>query len=86
VEFNGAHIPRIYAAVAPQLSALAAVLHQKSGQVRPIPLPILARSFAGLFFSYYITELIMPPAVAALMGENALDSFVDIYLHGILRD
>lgn len=51
---------------------LADVLHQKSGQVRPIPLPILARLFAGLFFSYYITELIMPPEVAALMGENAL--------------
>ena len=52
--------------------------------MRPIPLPILARSFAGLFFSYYITEILMPPEVRALMGDSALDSFIDIYLHGIL--
>ena len=50
----------------------------------PLPLPILARSFAGLFFSYYITERLMPPKVRPLMGDDALDTFVDIYLYGIL--
>ena len=54
------------------------------GQVRPLPLPILARSFAGLFFSYYITEVMLPPGLRAVMGEDALANFVDIYLHGIL--
>ena len=84
VEFNGAHIPAIYATLVPRLSELSAVLQQKAGRVRPIPLPILARSFAGLFFSYYITEILMPPEVRTLMGDSALDSFIDIYLHGIL--
>ena len=86
VEFDGAHIPSLYAAITPHLLQLADVFTHKAGQVRPIPLPILARSFAGLFFSYYITEIMMPPDVRALMGADALDSFVDIYLHGILAD
>jgi AcrR family transcriptional regulator len=84
VEFDGAHIPSLYAAITPHLLQLADMFTHKAGQVRPIPLPILARSFAGLFFSYYITDIMMPPDVRALMGDDALDSFVDIYLHGIL--
>ena len=86
VEFDGAHIPSLYAAITPHLLQLADVFTHKAGQVRPIPLPILARSFAGLFFSYYITDIMMPPDVRALMGADALDSFVDIYLRGILAD
>ena len=65
-------------------SLLAAKFRQLRGRLRPVPLPILARSFAGLFFSYYITERLMPPEVRPLMGDNALDAFVDIYLYGIL--
>ncbi len=84
VEFDGAHIPSLYAAIAPQLLQLTDAFTHKTGQVRPLPLPILARSFAGLFFSYYITEVMLPPGLRAVMGEDALANFVDIYLHGIL--
>lgn len=86
VEFNGAHLPSLYAAVAPSLRELMAIFTQKAGQVRSIPHPILARSFAGLFFSYYITDMLMPPELHAVMGSDALDHFVNIYLHGILMD
>ena len=84
VEFGGKHLPDVFHAVVPSLSALGERFRGLQGRLRPLPLPILARSFAGLFFSYYITERLMPPEVRPLMGDHALDSFVDIYLYGIL--
>lgn len=84
VEFGGRHLPEIYHAALPHLQPLADRFRGLRGKLRPLPLPILARSFAGLFFSYYITERLLPPEVRPLMGDHALDAFVDIYLYGIL--
>lgn len=84
VEFNGAHIPQLYETIAPQLPQLAAMLRDKASSLRTIPPPLLARSFLGYFFSFYVTEALMPPAVRDLMGDDSFDDFVDIYLHGIL--
>jgi len=86
VEFDGKHLAQVYKLVLPDLARLGQVFSQKRGKLRPVPLPILARSFAGLFFSYYITEIIMPDEARALMGSRALETFVDIYLHGILAE
>jgi AcrR family transcriptional regulator len=85
VEFGGRHLPEIYHAALPHLQQLADKVRQLQGRLRPLPPAVLARSFAGLFFSYYITERLMPPEVQPLMGKDALDTFVDIYLHGILE-
>jgi hypothetical protein len=68
------------------MARLGQIFAQKRGRLRPVPLPILVRSFAGLFFSYYITEQVMPEEARAFMGEHALETFVDIYLHGILDE
>ncbi len=84
VEFGGKHLPDVFHAILPSLYALGEKFRGLQGRLRPLPLPILARSFAGLFFSYYITERLMPREVRPLMGDHALDTFVDIYLYGIL--
>jgi AcrR family transcriptional regulator len=84
VEFNGKHLSQVYSEALPELTRLGQIFVQKRGKLRPVPLPILVRSFAGLFFSYYITEQVLPEEARALMGEHALENFVDIYLHGIL--
>jgi AcrR family transcriptional regulator len=84
VEFNGKHLDFVYNQALPELASLAQILAQKSGRLRSIPLPILARSFAGFFFSYYITEQMMPEEARPFMGDHTLETFVDIYLHGIL--
>jgi AcrR family transcriptional regulator len=86
VEFNGKHLSPVYKLVLPDIVRLGQVFSQKRGKLRPLPLPILARSFAGLFFSYYITDIIMPDEARPLMGSHALETFVDIYLHGILAE
>ncbi|MBW7885380.1 MAG: TetR/AcrR family transcriptional regulator [Caldilineaceae bacterium] len=84
VEFNGIHIPRLYEAILPHLLRLSEVFSHKRGHLRTLSLPVLARSFSGFFFSYYVTGLLMPPAARRAMGRDALEDFVDIYLYGIL--
>jgi hypothetical protein len=38
----------------------------------------------GLFFGYYLTETALAPAAPSEFRENAMQYFMDIYLHGIL--
>lgn len=54
--------------------------------LRNIPPLIIARSFFGLFFSYYMTGTVLNNIydLPNEIKENAFDYFVDIYLHGIL--
>lgn len=85
VEFNASHLTEIFNTARPELLKLAQVLGQKSGRLRPIPAPILARSFLGLFLSYYITGRFLPAPVLQSMGSDSLKAFVDIYLHGVLE-
>lgn len=84
VEFNGVHIPALYARIAPELQPLFEVVRTRAVGLRQTSPALLARSFLGFFFSYYVTELLMPPAVRSMMGDGALDAFIDIYLHGVL--
>jgi AcrR family transcriptional regulator len=86
VEFNGAHVPALYEQIAPEVQTLLSIVHIDDARLRPISLPVLVRSFLGFFFSYYITEAMMPPSLRNMMGSNALDAFIDIYLYGVLAE
>lgn len=84
VEFDGRHYPEVFESIFPQIAPLIQRFTDASDSLRPIPPHILFRTFLGLFFSYYMTELLIGD-VAALDGqENALDYFEDIFLYGIL--
>lgn len=84
VEFNAAHVPALYEQIAPEVQSLLSAVHLDAAELRSTSLPVLARSFLGFFFSYYITEAMMPPSLRAMMGDNVLEDFIDIYLHGIV--
>ncbi len=86
VEFNGKHMQTLFDAILPEIVKLNEATHLKTGKLRPIPAPVLARSFFGFFFSYAITELLIPNKIRPLTGENALENFIDIYLYGILDE
>ena len=86
VEFNGAHIPTLFHQMLPQIMPTIGRFVSPENGLRPIPLPLLARAFMGMFFSFYITEFMMGDLMPAEMRENALDGFVDIFLHGVLKD
>jgi AcrR family transcriptional regulator len=84
VEFQGIHAPAVFTKFLPELVPLAERIQGLSGQIRPIPPFVLVRAFVGLFFSYYITGVLVGRAMPAGMQSDALDHFVDIFLHGLL--
>lgn len=87
VEFNSRNISQVFDLFYPQLSALLTKLYQKKGSMRPVSTVNLVRSFAGLFFSFYITSRFLPPALVVQQDEQSnLEEFVDIYLFGILAE
>lgn len=86
VEFKGAHMTTMFEAFAPGFLQLGQLFAQESDQLRDIPLPSMARAFAGLFFSYYMTTWIIPAEYSPLFGDRQLDDFINIYLHGILSE
>lgn len=86
VEFNGQHISSLFEEIYPQVLEVVHRFTQGRDELRPIPLPILLRAFIGLFFSYVMTELLIRRQMPADMQENALDYFIDIFLHGVLID
>ena len=86
VEFKGAHVPPVFDKVFPLVLPLGQRIATLQGSVRSIPAPVLVRAFLGMFFSYYITGILLGPAMPPDMTDDALDHFVEIFLHGVLAE
>ena len=83
VEFKGQHAPLLFERVWPDLLAIAGQVAVFQDELQPIPPPLLLRAFLGMFFSYFITDMLLKNLMPAVMQEHALDKFVDIFLNGI---
>jgi AcrR family transcriptional regulator len=86
VEFDGRDFPEMFKVVFPQILPLIQRFQASQDKLRPIPPFILFRAFLGLFFSFYMTEFLLAGTPAAAMQENALDHFVEIFLHGVMAN
>jgi len=87
VEFDSRHVSLIVKEIVPQLLPVFEKLVKHHKSLRPIHPAVLLRSFLGMFFSFYVTDmLIRGSVVATVMPKNSFDTFVDIYLHGILKE
>jgi AcrR family transcriptional regulator len=84
VEFKGTHIVELMSTIFPRGVELIERFLEDKSAVRPLHAPILLRSFLGLFVSYYLSELMLDPTGSTQINEGTFESFVDIYLHGIL--
>jgi AcrR family transcriptional regulator len=84
VEFNSTHVPEIFNRIFPDVLVFAQRFATMKDEFREIPVSIMARSFIGLFFSYVITEILIGKHFPIEWEEDALDYFVDIYLHGVI--
>ncbi|HVN54505.1 MAG TPA: TetR/AcrR family transcriptional regulator [Anaerolineaceae bacterium] len=83
VEFQCAHLSDLFPVVFPQILHLLGRVAGLQGDLRPeIPLPVLGRSFFGLIFSYFMTNIVLSDRLP--FDPETLDQFVDIYLYGIL--
>ncbi len=85
VEFDGKHLPQIFKVFFPGVVTFSQRFVEGKAELRPIPLMILVRAFIGLFFSYIMTDLMIGEQLPPEMGENALEHFVEIFLHGVLQ-
>jgi AcrR family transcriptional regulator len=87
VEFNSVHASELFVQILPQELQLAERIGQTDrDRLRPIPLLLLIRIYFGMFFGYYLTEIIMAKKAPEQFLENAQEAFIDVYLHGILRE
>jgi AcrR family transcriptional regulator len=82
VEFDGTHFNQISTANLGAAIGIVSRFYELAPDLRNIPMPILARSFIGLFFSYFMTATLMKNSFT--VDPESFTQFVDIYLHGIL--
>jgi AcrR family transcriptional regulator len=63
---------------------------QATGQLRPVPSPVLARTFIALLMGFVLSERAMPQMMQLMMRvfpqKAWLDSMVDLLLYGVLED
>ena len=86
VEFKARHVPVVFEKLYPLLMPIVQRISSLRGNLRAIPPIVLARAFLGMFFSYYITETLMGRTVPREFRDvKAIDYFVEIFLHGILK-
>jgi len=83
VEFQGIHFQPLGAKLIPGMFAVFQNFARFESELRPLPPPVLARSFIGLFFSFYMTSTLLGPTFTN--DPAALEQFIEIYLRGILK-
>ena len=87
IEFKGRHGSIVLREVAPKiLPVFERVIKARKG-LRVTNPALLMRSFIGMIVSYLMTEMIISNSIISkLMPKNTEDSYVDIFLHGILKE
>lgn len=86
VEFNGKHGAILLKEIAPKILPVFEKLVKSRKDLRVTNPAVLMRSFFGMIMSYFITDMLISNSVISkLLPKNQMDAYVDIYLHGILK-
>jgi len=87
VEFKSVHTQQLFTTLMPELTQiLQNVIDQNGDRLRSIPASMLLRVYFGQFFGYFLTEIILADRAPVEFREGAVEYFVDIFLHGVLRE
>jgi len=87
VEFKGKHGTVMLREIAPKMLPVFERVIKSRKDLRVSSPPLLMRSFIGMVVSYLITEMIISNSmISKLMPKNTEDAYVDIFLHGILKE
>lgn len=87
VEFNGRHGDSTLRELAPLVLPVFEKITKGRQELRITNPALLMRSFFGMLISYFLTEMFIKNShINVLMPKNPMDAFVDIYLHGILKE
>jgi len=87
VEFKGKHGAVMLREIAPKVLPIFERVIKSRKDLRITNPAVLMRSFIGMVVSYLITDMVIANSVISkLMPKNVSDAYVDIYLHGILKE
>jgi len=87
VEFKGKHGAVILREIAPKILPIFERVIKGRKDLRLTNPAVLLRSFIGLVISFLLTEMVISNSVISkLMPKNVSNAYVDIYLHGILKE
>jgi len=86
-EFNGRHGAALIKELAPNILPVFEKIVKTRKGLRVTHPAILMRSFIGMILSYMITDIVISNSILSkLMPSNTLDAYVDIYMHGVLKE
>jgi AcrR family transcriptional regulator len=87
VEFKGVHGSSMLSEIAPKVLPVFEKIIKGRKDLRVTNPALLMRTFFGLIISYFITDLLVSNSVInKLMPKNTEGAYVDIFLHGILKE
>jgi AcrR family transcriptional regulator len=87
VEFNGVHGAALLKEIVPEVLPIFEKLVKTRKNLRVTHPAVLMRSFIGMILSYIITDMIIANSILTkFMPKNALNAYVDIYMHGIIKE
>ena len=84
VEFKSKHVPLLFELFFPPMLEFVQRLQTLGGLKPDLPLPVVLRSFVGLFFSFVITDMLIGQQMPMGLTPDALENYISIYLRGIL--
>lgn len=86
-EFNGTHGATLIREVAPKMLPVFERVLKTRKNLRISNPAFLMRSFIGMVISYVLTDLLISNSILnKVMPKNPIDAYVDIYLHGIIKE
>ena len=87
VEFKGKHGSVMLREISPKILPVFEGVIKTRKDLRVTNPAVLMRSFFGMIISYFVTEMVISNSVIQkLMPKNTTDAYVDIFLHGILKE
>jgi AcrR family transcriptional regulator len=87
VEFKGKHGSVMLREIAPKMLPVFERVIKSRKDLRVTNPAMLMRSFIGMVLSYLLTEMVISNSVISkLMPKNTEAAYVDIFLHGILKE
>jgi AcrR family transcriptional regulator len=87
VEFKGKHGAVMLREISPKVLPVFEKVIEARKDLRVNNPAVLMRSFFGMVVSYFATEMVIADSVVyKLMPKNSADIYVDLFLHGILKE
>lgn len=87
IEFKGKHGSIMLREIAPKILPVFEKVVKSMKGLRVTNPAVLMRSFFGMIISYFVTDMIIANSVISpLLPKNSADAYIDIFLHGILKE